>query len=183
VESRPRFVILMHPLEARHPVGTGRLAHRSLSNSTLWVGAEFGEDSELGFLVRNPTLRPLLLFPGPQSHNLSRMSGEERASWFEGEREAVVIVIDATWDLAQKMLHHSPPLQRIERISFEAESRSRFEIRKQPRPECLSSVEAMERVLELVHGREAARPQSQNMMRLFLKMVAHQKSFSLKDRA
>ena len=183
MESRPRFVILMHPLEARHPVGTGRLAHRSLSNSTLWVGSEFRQDSELGLLVRSPTIRPLLLFPGPHSHSLSRMSGEERASLFGGPREAVVIVIDATWDLAQKMLHHSPPLQAIERISFDAESRSRFEIRRQPRPECLSSVEAMERVMELVNGKESGRLQSQNMMRLFLKMVDHQKSFSLRGRA
>lgn len=181
--SRPRFVILMHPLEARHPVGTGRLAHRSLSNSTLWVGSEFKENSELGFLVRDPKVQPLLLFPGPRSRNLTRMTAEERAFVFEGSREPVVIVIDATWDLAQKMLHHSPPLQSIERVSFESQSLSRFEIRKQPKPECLSSIEAIERVIELVNGLESAKQQSQNMMRLFLKMVDHQKSFSLRGRA
>jgi DTW domain-containing protein YfiP len=172
VASRPRIVILMHPLEARHPVGTGRMAHRSLSNSHLWVGKEFGEGSELIQLLRDPVVQPLLLFPGPKSLDLSKLSSEQKDALLNSKREPVIIVLDATWSLAKKMLRLSPELQRIQRVSFAADSRSRFLVRKQPQPECLSSLEAIHRVLTIVD--ETNSRSYDGMLEAFEKMVAKQ---------
>ena len=164
--SRPRAVILMHPLEARHPVGTGRMAHRCLSNSRLWVGTHFDHDSELARLIEDPGVLPLLLFPGPGSVDLACVPTLER--------EPVIIVLDATWHLAQKMLHHSPILKSLPRVSFSPDAPSRFLIRRQPRAECLSSLEAICRVLELSGNPEPVGP----MLRVFDRMVAQQLAYA-----
>jgi len=174
VTSRPRIVILMHPLEARHPVGTGRLAHRCLENSRLWVGVGFDDQSELARLVRDPAVNPLLLFPGPESVDLATILPEKRAQMLDPGREPVVIVIDATWSIANKMLRLSPVLQEIPRVSFTPASRSQFLVRRQPRPECLSSLEAIHRVLCLLDEPE----RYDGMIRVFESMVSKQLAFT-----
>jgi len=174
VSSRPRIVILMHPLEARHPVGTGRLAHRCLSNSRLWVGTEFDEQSELACLIRDPSLNPLLLFPGAESISLDGLDDDRRSEILDSTRESVVIVLDATWSIANKMLRQSPVLQAIPRVSFSPGPRSGFLVRRQPRPECLSSLEAIHRVLCLMDGPE----RYEGMLRVFESMVSRQLAFT-----
>src|SRR5690349_2802809 len=79
--SRPRFVILMHPLEAKHPVGTGRMAHRILENSQLFVGVDFTRHAEVNAILNDPGLAPMLLFPGPKSTCLTE-GREARAFLF-----------------------------------------------------------------------------------------------------
>jgi DTW domain-containing protein YfiP len=164
----------MHPLEARHSVGTGRLAHRCLENSRLWVGIGFDDQSELARLVRDPAVNPLLLFPGPDSADLASLSHERRAELLDSAREPVVIVIDATWTIANKMLRLSPVLQEVPRVSFTPGPRSRFLVRKQPRPECLSSLEAIHRVLCLLDRPE----RYDGMIRVFESMVSKQLAFT-----
>lgn len=174
VSSRPRIVILMHPLEARHPVGTGRLAHRCLQNSKLWVGTRFDERSELASLIRDPGVNPLLLFPGAESLSLDALDDGKRSELLDPAREPVVIVLDATWSIANKMLRQSPVLQGIPRVSFGPGPRSGFLVRRQPRPECLSSLEAIHRVLCLLD-----RPDHYaEMIRVFESMVSRQLSFT-----
>jgi DTW domain-containing protein YfiP len=174
VSSRPRIVILMHPLEARHPVGTGRLAHRCLENSRLWVGTGFDETSELACLIRDPAVNPLLLFPGPESLSLDALAPEKRSELLDSSREPVVIVLDATWSIANKMLRQSPILRSVPRVSFLPGPRSGFLVRRQPRPECLSSLEAIHRVLCLLDRPE----RYEGMLRVFESMVSRQLSFT-----
>jgi DTW domain-containing protein YfiP len=166
----------MHPLEARHPVGTGRMAHRCLSNSKLWVGKEFGEGSELVQLLRDPAVQPLLLYPGPGSLDLSKLSSEQKTTLLESKREPVIIVLDATWSLAQKMLRLSPDLQKVQRVSFAPEKHSRFLVRKQPRPECLSSLEAIHRMLTILDESRAS-GYYDGMLEVFDRMVAKQLAY------
>jgi DTW domain-containing protein YfiP len=164
----------MHPLEARHPVGTGRLAHRCLENSRLWVGIGFDDQSELAKLVRDPSVNPLLLFPGAGSVDLATLSPPKRAEILDPAREPVVIVIDATWSIANKMLRLSPILQAIPRVSFSPGPESQFLVRRQPRPECLSSLEAIHRVLCLLD-----QPKRYDaMIRVFESMVSKQLAFT-----
>ena len=46
-DSVPRFVILTQPREAKHRFGTGRMAHRCLSNSLLLEGVDFSADERV----------------------------------------------------------------------------------------------------------------------------------------
>lgn len=182
IKSSPRILILMHPLEAAHPIGTGRMAHRCLSNSQLWVGENFAQSKAVNELINDPKLFPLLLFPGPQSRDISALAPTERTSLCPPDREPVVIILDATWDIAKKMLFHSPNLQTLPRICFQPSRLSRFLIRKQPNPQCFSTIEAIHETLCLLDptsAPEGARPHD-HLLEVFDAMVAKQLSYRSK---
>jgi DTW domain-containing protein YfiP len=150
VATSPRIVVLMHPLEAKHPVGTGRLAHRMLSNSHFFVGINFSEHAGVNALLQDPKLYPLVLYPGAQSRDLSKLNVTERQALLPEDREPVVFLLDGTWNLAKKILTHTPALQTLPRICFTPSRESRFLLRKQPRVQCFSTLEAIHETLTLL---------------------------------
>lgn len=152
------------------------MAHRSLTNSRLWVGTEFGAESELARHLTEPGTHPCLLYPGAKSLSLDTLTARQRNDLLPPGQDPALIVLDATWDLAQKMLHHSPVLQAIPRVSFESRETSRFLIRRQPRPECLSSLEAIHRVLTLLQDPA----DHSGMLQVFDQMVERQLRYSQK---
>jgi hypothetical protein len=62
-------------------------------------------------------------------------------------RRLVVLLLDATWSGARKMLRLSPTLQQLPRIMFTPAAPSRFVIKQQPQAGCLSTLEATHEVL------------------------------------
>lgn len=127
------------------------MAHQILSNSLFWEGQKFRESEKLKNLLADPKIFPVLLFPGEGSLQLSNLSMEERRSAFPLDRELLVIVLDATWNLAKKMLRQSPLLQTLPRICFTPNTPSEFVIRKQPKSYCYSTIEAIHQVLNLMN--------------------------------
>ena len=143
--TRTRFVFLMHPKEyKKEKAGTGRLTHLCLPESEIHMGAEFETHEPVRALLRDPALFPVLLYPGPAARNLSR--GELRPEELGGRR-LVVLVLDATWACARKMLRLSPSLQALPRIMFTPRAPSRFVIKQQPQEGCLSTLEATHETL------------------------------------
>jgi DTW domain-containing protein YfiP len=143
--TRTRFVFLMHPKEFKQEkASTGRLTHLCLPNSEIIVGIDFERAERLQELLGDRNNLPLLLYPGADAKNLSE--GELTAGEVSG-RQLVVFVLDATWSGARKMLRLSPSLQRLPRVMFTPSSRSRFVIKQQPHPSCLSTLEATHELL------------------------------------
>lgn len=179
IHTKPRFVILMHPLEAKHPVGTGRMAHRVLSNSELWVGTDFQNSKSLQSLLSDPKVHPMLLFPGPQSCDLSQLTENSRSELLPSDKEAVVIVLDGTWHLAKKMLYRTPRLQTLPQISFTPTRPSRFIVRRQPHDLCFSTIEAIHEVLTLMSADQSQSepPEQDVLLEIFDEMVKKQLSF------
>jgi len=173
--SEPQIIILMHPLEFKHPIGTGRLTHNCLSNSQLWVGTDFANSSQLNSLLADSNNSVTLLFPNLSSFDLSLMNYAERRSFLDTKKKNVVIVLDATWHLAKKMLHRTPKLQKIPRICFTPVELSKFIVRKQPHPQCYSTIEAVHEVLSLLNPEGAKKPQ--HLLDMFQNMLAKQLSF------
>lgn len=150
--TRTRFVFLLHPKEwKREKAATGRLTHLCLSNSSLHCGVEFDRHEEVQALLRDPQNFPVLLYPGREAVNLSHASGAASPlpafNAQRGERRLVVLLLDATWALARKMLNLSPSLQRLRRIMFTPSGPSRYVIKQQPHPGCLSTLEATHELL------------------------------------
>ncbi len=145
METRTRFVFLMHPKEYKEEkAGTGRLTHLCLPNSELHMGTGFDGDEAVQALLADPANRCVLLYPGKDARNLSR--GDLTAADLEGKR-LVVFLLDATWSLARKMLRLSPSLQRLPRIMFTPTAPSRYIIKQQPQEGCLSTLEAVHELL------------------------------------
>lgn len=171
--TRTRFVFLMHPKEfKREKAGTGRLTHLCLPASEIHMGTDFDQHAEVQALLRDPNLHPVLLYPGPEAQNLSQ--GELRPEAL-GSRRLVVLVIDATWACARKMLRLSPTLQALPRIMFTPEAPSRFVIKQQPQAGCLSTLEATHEALLALDrcGLDTYSAPTQ-LLDLFARMQQHQ---------
>lgn len=157
-DTRTRFVILMHPKEARkEKSGTGRLCHLALRNSRLLVGVDFTNDPEVNALIEDPEYTSVLLFPAPGAVNLSQ-DGYRSLTGAEGKLQ--IFVVDGTWSLAGKILRLSDNLRDLPAVSFTPRQPSNFQFKKQPRAECLSTLESIQLLLELgqeqgVEGAEA----------------------------
>jgi DTW domain-containing protein YfiP len=145
MSTRTRFVFLMHPKEyKREKAATGRLTHLCLPNSVIHMGVGFDRDEAVQEILAAPGNFPVLLYPGPNALNLS--TGSLTSHDLAG-RQLVVLVLDATWSGARKMLKLSPTLQRLTRVMFNSTARSRYVIKQQPQEGCLSTLEATHELL------------------------------------
>lgn len=167
----PRFAILIHRKEARRAVATGRMTHLTLQNSWLFEGTDFTDHSDLNRVLRDPSFFPVLLYPGVRAQNLSKLSASGRSALFPKDKTLVVILIDATWAQAKRMRRLSRNLLELPQIAFTPTKPSDFGVRRQPKAECYSTIEAAHEVLRLLGetGRES-------MLRPFHWMVQEQKA-------
>lgn len=171
--TRTRFVFLMHPKEFKQEkAGTGRLTHLCLSNSEIQVGIGFDEHEAVQTLLRDPANHCVLLYPGPAARNLSR--GELTPADYAGKR-LVVLLLDATWACARKMLRLSQTLQTLPRIMFTPTAPSRFIIKQQPQEGCLSTLEAVhETLLALERSGIDAYSDATQLLEVFDRMQRYQ---------
>jgi DTW domain-containing protein YfiP len=152
MRTRTKFVILMHPYEfKRIKANTGRLTHLCLADSELHIGIEFDRHEAVQALIEDPKNLPVLLYPGRDALDLSTVhrSGPQLAALNAQleSRRLVVFLLDATWRLVRPMLRLSPSLQRLPRIMFSNAAPSRYIIKRQPEPGCLSTLEAVHELL------------------------------------
>lgn len=144
-QTRTRFVILMHPKEfKRQRTGTGRVTNLSLIGSKIFVGDDFTHHTELNAMLADAALQPFLLFPGADAINLS----SDPLPITSENQVPLVIILDATWQSARKMLRLSQNLTLLPRITFGYEAASRFVIKRQPYLQALSTIEAVYHVLQ-----------------------------------
>lgn len=145
MDTRTRIVLLMHPKEFRHQkCTTGRLTCLNLANSEIMPGIDFDDDARFRSLIDDPGNYPVLLYPGDGAMRLHR--GDLDASTV-GPRRLVVFLIDATWHCARKIVRESPALMRLPRLAIQPGAPSRFLIKRQPAPWCLSTIEAVHELL------------------------------------
>ncbi|MCJ7679153.1 MAG: DTW domain-containing protein, partial [Candidatus Aminicenantes bacterium] len=144
--TRTRFIFLMHPKEARKEKnGTGRLAHLCLQNSEIRIGTDFSSDLTLEALIHSPERVPLLLYPDPQSTPLASYPWKEK---LKGGKIPCIFLPDGTWSLAKKIRTRNPILQTLPRIALNPPHPSQFFIKRQPRLDCLSTIETVYQYLE-----------------------------------
>lgn len=144
--TRTHLVFLTHPKEYRKVrVATGRLAHLSLVGSELLVGMEFDRHPRVRALLDDPSTDCRLVYPGPHVENLSH--GEYRPT---PGLQSVFFLIDGTWSTARSILRRSRRVAALPRVGFDTAAPSEFAIKRQPRPECLCTLEAAHRCLTLL---------------------------------
>jgi DTW domain-containing protein len=173
-ETNTRFIILMHPKEfKRQRTGTGRVTRLSLVNSEIIVGAEFAGDTRLNAALSDAAYFPLLLFPGLSAIH----AGSAEFQSLVLDRRPLVVIIDATWASARKMLRLSPNLQSLPRLTFGEGDRSKFIIKRQPNALALSTIEAAYRLLgELdTNGYETLAGRHHSLMQTLDAIVAFQR--------
>jgi len=163
----------MHPKEyKREKAGTGRLTHLALARSEIHMGVAFDDHEAVQALISDPGRHVVLLYPGPSAVNLS----DERclASFPQG-KELTVLILDATWSCARKMLKLSPSLQRLPRLMFTPSAPSRFVIKQQPQAGCLSTLESVHELLLVLAARGLDRYEDpEQLLAIFQSMQDYQ---------
>jgi DTW domain-containing protein YfiP len=174
------FVILIHPIEMRRRIATGRMSHQSLENSQLIMGQDYSEDSRVNALIADPHRHVVILYPGREAHNLSKLTGIARRELVPANKKLTIFVIDGTWATARKTMCQSKNLKGIPRICFSPEKPSNFRVRKQPHAACYSTIEAIHQTIELVgegQGFNVSGREHDKLIHVFDKMVELQLGF------
>jgi DTW domain-containing protein YfiP len=160
-ETNTRFVILMHPMEAKKMrIATGRLSHLSLKNSEIIVGINFDESDRVKELINSNENECYILYPGDEmlfSKDL-KQNGKKK----------IIFVIDGTWPCAKKMMKLSTCLHSLPRISFNFNGTSRFAVKAQPGEYCLSTLESL---VALISEMESAEIEGKHTLEGIQKMT------------
>ena len=177
-QTKTRFIILMHPKEyKKERNGTGRMTQLQLENSEIIVGVDFTNNKRVNELLTKENSSSFLLYPGKNNFNLSTRKSSEIIS-FMGENPHLFI-LDGTWPCARKMLKLSTNLQQLKRVSFDNEIKSKFIVKQQPQPLCLSTIESVYTVLNLLKAGDLEKCETKGFLIPFEKMIKHQVEYVL----
>lgn len=143
LQTRTRVVVLQHRREARVAIGTGRMASLCLPNSELHVGLTWDEDPSVRAALSDPGRPAVLLFPGPEAPDILTCPPDHPVT---------LVVVDGTWSQASKIVRRSPMLSALPRYAFHPPRPSDYRIRREPRAECVSTIEALVHVLGVLEG-------------------------------
>jgi len=148
IATRTRVVLVQHVLEVPKRSNTGQAAAEGLANLERHVhgappGAGEAPGLEPAWLAALEAPGTWLLFPG----------GQTAPPW---PAPARLVVLDASWSQARRMVQRLPRLRALPRWSL-AVTAPEPSLRQAP-PGGLSTLQAIARAVELLEGPEAAEP-------------------------
>lgn len=145
LDTGVKFVFLMHPKEFRRQrTGTGYLSHLCLKDSEVIVGLDFTKNARFQELLAAPDYFSALMYPGEDAitaKTITQKLKEVGATTSAPQKKLLLIILDATWFCARKMIEHNPFLLQLPKLSFEGSYRSIFTFKREPSPECISTIE------------------------------------------
>ena len=177
-QTKTRFIILMHPKEyKKEKNGTGHMTKLQLENSEIIVGVDFTNNNRVNEILTKEKSCSFLLYPGKDNFNLSIRKSSEINS-FMGDNPHIFL-LDGTWPCARKMLKLSKNLQKLKRVSFDNKIKSKFIIKQQPEALCLSTIESVYTVLNLLKEGDLEQCETKGFLIPFEKMIEYQLEYIL----
>lgn len=172
-QTKTRFIILMHPKEyKKEKNGTGHMTKLQLANSEIIVGVDFTHNDRVNEILSKEKSCSFLLYPGKDNFNLSTRKKSEINSFMGNNPH--IFVLDGTWPCARKMLKLSKNLQKLKRVSFDNNIKSKFIIKQQPESLCLSTIESVYTVLNLLREGGIEQCDTAGFLTPFEKMIEYQ---------
>jgi DTW domain-containing protein YfiP len=155
LQTRYHVLILQHPQEPDKELGSARLANLALPNSTLKVGLSWRNlSAALGREAQNNRWAILYLGSGaktqeriPTGLTFTNKNGvpypADEARKIRNELEGI-IVLDGTWSQAKTLWWRNAWLLKLRRAILNPAHKSLYgPLRKEPRKECLSTIESI----------------------------------------
>jgi DTW domain-containing protein YfiP len=143
IATRTRVVILQHPRERYVAIGTGRMTSMCLSSASLHLGVDFEHDAAVRAALADPARPAALLWPGEGAIDIAESPPEGPIT---------LVVIDGTWSTAKKVVRVNPFLASLPRYAFAPRAPSAYRIRREPRDDYVSTIEAVAHVLTVLEG-------------------------------
>ena len=164
VANRTGIVILQHPRERFHPIGTTRIARLALRQVRVEPCAPWID----GVAVRSRLpATAALLYPTSTATDLAALAAAQRPHH--------LVLLDATWFHARKMYETHAWLRALPHVSVTPSRPSRYRIRREPQPHCIGTLEAIVDALRVLepetHGLDA-------LLRSFDAMIARQAAYT-----
>ncbi len=177
-QTNTRFIILMHPKEyKKEKNGTGHMTNLQLENSEIIVGVDFTNNNRVNEILTKENICSFLLYPGKDNFNLSVRKSSEINSFMGNS--PYIFILDGTWPCARKMLKLSKNLQKLKRVSFDNKIKSKFIIKQQPESLCLSTIESVYTVLNLLKKGDLEQCETKDFLIPFEKMIEYQLEYIL----
>lgn len=152
------LIILQDPKEAKHALSSAPILAKSIQGARLLIGETFDPIELLG---SDWQTQSLLVFP----HQESLTSEQAIARNFK-----YLILLDGTWRKVARMMHVNDWLTRLPCISIASSNNSEYQIRKSPREDGLSTIEAAVQTLNKLHPND----DFSNILNAFRKMISYQ---------
>ncbi|KYL34273.1 DTW domain-containing protein [Pseudoalteromonas agarivorans] len=140
--NKVSVVILQHPSEEKIAKNTAKLLNLSLTDCKIIKGEN---NTDFAMLNSLPVKSTVLLYPNEHATYLDDTNPKPALS-----NITHLIVIDGTWKKAYKILQLTPLLTKFKTVSFKQLPQNRYAIRKAPRADSLSTLEAVAHSLLLI---------------------------------
>ena len=140
--NKVSVVILQHPSEEKIAKNTAKLLNLSLTDCKIIKGEN---NTDFAILNSLPVKSTVLLYPNEHATYLDDTNPKPALS-----NITHLIVIDGTWKKAYKILQLTPLLTKFKTVSFKQLPQNRYAIRKAPRADSLSTLEAVAHSLLLI---------------------------------
>ncbi|HET8938144.1 MAG TPA: tRNA-uridine aminocarboxypropyltransferase [Polyangiales bacterium] len=140
VENRTQVVVMQHPRERLHPIGTARFAQLGLQRSAVHVAWKAGDREHTA-----PAWLPSdvgLLYPAPHARELSSVPA--------GERPQHLLVLDGTWNTARTLYRDKLWLHDLPHFRLMPEQPGRYRLRREPQHDYVSTIEAIVEALRIL---------------------------------
>lgn len=151
VANRTPVWVIQHPRERRHPLGTARIARLGLEQVEVVV-------------TNGSEPAPIL----PKGAGLLYPGGAELTPQHE---LGALVVIDGTWPQAKSLYRRCPWLRELPRYALTPRQLSRYRLRREPAPHCVSTIEA---IVEALRRLEPETPDLDGLLEAFDAMIDRQ---------
>jgi len=157
--TQTQILILQHPQEARNPLTSARLASATLEGSVHKVGLNWRSlSAALGYPAESKDWAVMFLGTLKNSAKLAKTPFQvvtQKGTEVNQSSIKGVVILDGNWKQSKTLWWRNPWLLKLKRIVLNPEIPSNWgTLRKQPRPECLSTIESLSFTLR--HLNEAA---------------------------
>jgi DTW domain-containing protein YfiP len=148
LEITTKVIIVISKRELLVPTNTGRLAAQALANSVILVRG----DQKVPYSLREhlrPERKTLLLYPADDAAILTTALVRELG----GCGVIDLVVPDGNWRQTSKMRRRDEVMAQLQTVRLPAGgASSRYQVRKETKPEGLATIEALARVLGVIEG-------------------------------
>lgn len=153
-----QLIVLQDPKEAKHALSSAPILVKSIKGARLVIGEQF---SPLELLDDDWQESSLLVFPSDKSLT----SGQAIKQHYKH-----LILLDGTWRKVARLMHLNPWLTELPCIAINGSNESEYQIRKSPREDGLSTIEAAVHILNGLQPDKDFNP----ILNAFRKMIQYQ---------
>jgi DTW domain-containing protein YfiP len=164
IENRISLLILQHPQEQDRALGTARLTARHFENAVVKIGLSWPSLSKaLGRPVHDPSRWAVLYLGSSKAADLDTdaevVAIGRKGEIEQGQRAILnsiegVVLLDGTWSQAKALWWRNAWMLKCQRVILGPKTPSRYgQLRKEPRRDGLSTIEAAGMLLAAIEKR------------------------------